>query len=185
MRRTTWHSDGLVAWTEQEGPGRPPAGVNPAVTTALGVGLGAVFAAIFFSDALCPEHRAWVQMLATVALVGTIVAAVGLIRRWAVAPVVALIVTLCGTAIGILDAFHSAARGRAIAGAFALLAFGAMVLLLKQLALWRWDHSVRQSLAAAPPVQLPEKTAEAETTAEADEADQTAAASPTAVDTRG
>jgi hypothetical protein len=150
MRRARWRSDGLIAWTEREGPGRPPAGPSRAVSTALGIGLAAVFTGILFTDTLCPEHRTWVQALASVAFVGTIVAAVGLIKRWAIAPPMALMVTLCGVSIGMLDAAHSAGRGRAIAAAFSLLALAAAVLLWRQFALVRWDRSVRRTIAPEP-----------------------------------
>jgi hypothetical protein len=135
------------------------------VTTALAVGLGVVFTAIFFTDTLCPEHRAWVQALAAVALTGTVVAAVGLVKQWAIAPILALMVTLCGTAIGVLDAVHSASRGRAIAAAFSLLAFGAMVVVFRQMTLMRWDRVVRRSLTADTDTAT---TTEPATTAEAD-----------------
>lgn len=163
MGHGAWRSDEVIAWTEREGPGRPPQGVNRAATTALGLGLAAVFTAILFIDSLCPEHRAWVQAMASTALVCSIVASVGLVRRWAVAPLLALPVALCGVAIGLLDAAHAAARGRAIAAAFSVLAVGAVVLVWRQIALIKWDRSVNRSIAPEPvtadadrPVSLPE-----------------------------
>jgi hypothetical protein len=150
-----WRSDEVIAWTEREGPGRPPPGVNRTTTTALGLGLAAVFTAILFTDSLCPEHRVWVQAMASTALVCSIVASIGLLRRWAVAPLLALPVTLCGVAIGLLDAAHAAARGRAIAVAFSVLAAGAVVLVWRQIALVKWDRSVNRSISPAPPTADP------------------------------
>jgi hypothetical protein len=150
MGHGAWRSDGVIAWTEREGPGRPPRGVNRATTTALGLGLVTVFTAILFTDSLCPEHRLWVQAMASTALVCSVVASIGLLRRWAVAPLLTLPVTLCGVAIGLLDAAHSAGRGRAIAAAFSVLAAGAAVLVWRQIALVRWDRSVSESIASDP-----------------------------------
>jgi uncharacterized membrane protein YccC len=152
MRREPWRSDGLIAWTERDGPGRSPAGPSRVVTTGLAIGLAAVFTGILSVDTLCPEHRAWVQILATAALIGTVIAAIGLVKQWAIAPVLALVVTLCGVAIGLLDAIHSAGRGRTIAAAFGILALGAAVVVWRQIALMRWDKSVRRSIASEPVV---------------------------------
>ena len=99
---TEWRSDGLVAWTERDGPGRPPAGPGPVLTTALSAGLGLLFLGILFTDLLCPEHRFWVQGLGSLAVFGSIVAAIGLARGWASAAFLALPATVCGVAACLL-----------------------------------------------------------------------------------
>lgn len=121
--------------------------------------MATVFTAILFTDSLCPEHRVWVQAMASTALVCSIVASIGLLRRWAVAPLLALPVTFCGVAIGLLDAAHAAARGRAIAAAFSVLAAGAVVLVWRQIALVRWDQSVDRSIASEPLTTDPDRSA--------------------------
>jgi hypothetical protein len=148
--RGSWRSTGVVAWTDRDGPGRPPAGPSPALTTALGAGLVAVFSVILVTDTLCPEHRLWVQALATVALVGTVVAAVGLFRGWATAPFMSVLVTMCGMAIGVLDSVHAAQRGLWITAAFGVLWVGSIALLYRSIRLVAWDRSVRRSLATPP-----------------------------------
>lgn len=145
-----WRDEGLVAWTEGDGPGRPPAGPNRWVTTAVGVGLLAAFSAILVTDTLCPEHRAWVIGLATVAMAATVVGAIGMFRSWAIASPLSVLATGLGVAIGVIDSIHSASRGRSIALAFGVLLLGAVFLMWRQLQLAAWDRSVRRSLASTP-----------------------------------
>jgi hypothetical protein len=145
-----WHDDGIVAWTEGDGPGRPPGGPSPWLTSGVGVGLLAVFSAILVTDTLCPEHRAWVAGMATIAMAATVVAGVGMFRGWASAAPLSVLATGLGVGIGILDSIHSASRGSAIAAAFGVLSVGALFLLWRQVALLRWDREVRRSLGSEP-----------------------------------
>lgn len=143
---TEWREVETFAWTEGDGPGRPPRGPNRLLTTLVGGGLAAAFTAMLATDTLCPEHRAWVMTLATLALVATVVASVGLLRGWAIAAPLAVVATASGMAIGAIDAAHSVQRGRAITAAFAVLSVGALVLLGRQVELLRWDRQVRHGL---------------------------------------
>jgi hypothetical protein len=151
---TEWRSDGVVAWTEREGPGRPPAGPGRGLTTALSAGLALLFCGILFTDLLCPEHRLWVQALGAAAIVGALVTAIGLARGWGSAAFVALPTTVCGVAVGLIDSVHAIERGRIVAVAFALLTLGAIWLMWRQVVLFAWDRSVRRSLGR-PAVELP------------------------------
>lgn len=143
-----WRSTGVVAWTDRDGPGRPPRGPSPWLATALGAGLVAVFTTVLVTDTLCPEHRIWVQALASVALVGTAVTAVGLFRGWATAPLTSVIVTSCGMGIGLLDSVHAAERGRWIAVAFGALWLGSLALAVRSIRLLAWDRSLQRSVDA-------------------------------------
>jgi hypothetical protein len=143
---TEWRSEGVVAWTEREGPGRPPAGPSRGLTTALSAGLALLFCGILFTDLLCPEHRLWVQALGAAAIVGALVTAIGLARGWSSAAFIALPTTVCGVAVGLIDSVHAIERGRIVAVAFALLTLGAFWLLYRQAVLFVWDRSVRRSL---------------------------------------
>jgi hypothetical protein len=151
---TEWRSEGVVAWTEREGPGRPPAGPSRMLTTGLSAGLALLFCGILFTDLLCPEHRVWVQALGAAAIVGAIVTAIGLARGWGSAAFVALPTTVCGVAVGLIDSVHAIERGRIVAVAFALLTLAAVWLMWRQAVLFVWDRSVRRSLSR-PAVQLP------------------------------
>ena len=78
--RDTWKSGDLLAYTERDGPGRPPA-ASPTwmFATLLGV-VGVTFAGVLASDTLCPEHRVWVQALALVGFVAIGASVVSLVR---------------------------------------------------------------------------------------------------------
>ena len=137
-----------IAWTEREGPGRPPVPNRPLAVAVAGV-LATVFSAMLFTDTLCPEHRAWVQALAAVAMVGIVVAVVGLVRQWASAAAWALGSAACGVAIGVLDAAHAPGRGRLIAAAFAVVAVAAAALVVQHLRLGRWAARLERTVGAA------------------------------------
>ena len=162
MGRGEWHSGEVLAWTEREGPGRPPAGPRRSLSVGLAATLGVVFAGMISTDTLCPEHRAWVQALGSVAMIGVVVAAIGLFRQWAVAPFLTLVSALAGVGIGFIDAAHSPTRGQAIAIAFAAVSVGALWLALRQVPLVRWDRAVRRGLHSTA-VELPSERVPAPT----------------------
>lgn len=160
-----WTEGQVLAWTEGDGPGRPPAGSGRGLSMGLAAAMGVVFAGMLATDALCPEHRAWVQGLATVALVGTAAAGIGLARGWAVAPPLTAAVASLGVAIGTLDAVHSVTRGRVLILAFGLLTLGAVLLNVRRARMARWETAVARSMAAitrtatAPTASAPTATA--------------------------
>jgi hypothetical protein len=143
---TSWRSDEVLAWTEREGPGRPPVGPHWMLCTALAATLGVIFVGMLGSDALCPEHRAWVEGLAGLALMGTVTAIAGLARGWSSAPLVTLLTAVGGVAIGFIDAAHDPTRGRLIALGFGVVTVLACWLAWRQLRLARWDRSLAASL---------------------------------------
>lgn len=164
-----WRSNEVLAWTEREGPRRPPDGPSRLVSGALTSALGAVLIVVLATDSLCPEHRAWVQAVAGVSLTGVVAAIFGLVRGWPAASWITLISALGGVWIGVLDAAHDTTRGRLIAGGFALCAALAALMALHQVRLGRWDRSLRDDVAplapasgqpAAPPV-VPDRQREA------------------------
>lgn len=141
MHRTTaWQSDEVLAFTEHDGPGRAPTGTNRALWLVLAGVLGVVFAGMIMTDTLCPEHRMLVRTLGTLALFGTGIAVVGLVRGWAGAPFLTLGTAAIGVAIGLIDATHDTTRGRVIALAFAVALLGAAVLCVRQFMLARWEQ---------------------------------------------
>jgi hypothetical protein len=151
----SWKSGEVLAWTEGDGPGRPPSGPGRAIPFALAGALAVVFAGILSSDTLCPDHRAWVQALGTVGLAGTVLAITGLVRGWAMAPLLTLTAASTGVSIGLIDAIHDPTRGRLIAVGFAVVCFGAVALALKARGLRAWDRSLRRSLRSAAPAEFP------------------------------
>lgn len=147
----SWKSGEVLAWTEGDGPGRPPKGPGRAVPFALAGALSVVFVGILSSDTLCPDHRAWVQAVGTVGFTGTVLAIIGLVRGWAMAPLLTLTAASTGVAIGFIDAVHDPTRGRLIAVGFAVVCFGAVALALKSMSLRVWDRSLRDSLRSVAP----------------------------------
>jgi hypothetical protein len=150
----SWRDDGLVAWTERDGPGQPPRGPQRWLSMGISTAFLGIFASMIFSDTLCPEHRAWVMLLGSIGLASTVVAGVGLWRSWAIAAPLSVLAAGSGVVIGLIDSIHSASRGRSIAGAFAVLLVGAVALTWRQIVLLRWDRKVRRSLAASDVVDL-------------------------------
>lgn len=174
-KQGTWHSGEVLAFTEREGPGRPPAGSSRWSAGALAGVLGVTFAGLLSSDTLCPDHRAWVQTLAGVAFLAVITALVALWRGWAAGPLLTLVASLAGIAIGLLDAVHSPTRGRLVAVGFAAATMLAAVMVWRAWRLARWDPaatapSVLDHDQAAKPVEVQAEIAPQSPVVPADEA---------------
>jgi hypothetical protein len=175
-----WTDGEVVAWTERDGVARRPKGPSRILPFALVGMLGVVFAGMMSTDTLCPEHRTWVLALGTLGLVGTIGAIVALVQERAIAPLLAVAVSLIGVAIGFIDAIHDPDRGHVVALAFGICALLAIALTVSSLPVALWDRRVRRQLAAAPvtaaPVTaapdaaMPDSAVPAETPADAREA---------------
>lgn len=141
-----WRSGELLAWTERDGPGRPPAGPSRMLALPVAACLGVVFLGMLATDALCPEHRAWINGLATAALLLAGFAIVGLVRGWTLAPASTLLTALCGVAMGAIDASHDATRGSILALAFGAVAVLTAVLAWRQQSLRRWEQRTNRAL---------------------------------------
>ena len=109
----------------------------------------AVFIGMVSNDTLCPEHRAWVEVLGSFGLVTIVGAVIGLLRRWPLSALLALISAVIGIAIGIIDAIHAPARGNIIAASFAVLVVAAILLIVADARLLRWDRRVLAPLGHA------------------------------------
>ena len=145
-----WRSGEVVAWTDHDGVGPAPEPPSRIVSLVLAVALGVVFVGMLSTDTLCPEHRQWVIGLGMLGIVFTAVAVVGLVQGWAASPLITLLVSIDGVAIGLIDATHDPSRGRLIAVAFAVTATLAAVLTWRSLRLALWDRDVHRSLRPVP-----------------------------------
>jgi hypothetical protein len=145
-RDPVWKSTGTLAWTEHDGPGRPPAPGSPALWLAMAGVLSVVFSTMIIAAVLCPDHRAWVQALGSVALFGTATATIALLRGWSSAPLITLATAAVGVVIGGIDAQHDPVRGGLIAVAFLLVVGSALLSYRRRVSLARWQ---RRTLAAA------------------------------------
>jgi hypothetical protein len=141
-----WRSDETLAWTERDGLPPPPNGANHWFLGSLALSMGAVWIALLASDTLCPEHRAWVEVFATVALASAVAAVVGLVGHRAWASLTALASALLGVAVGFIDAVHSPTRGALTALSFAVVAIGVLVAAVPQLRSAFWFRRARAEL---------------------------------------
>ena len=155
-RSVSWRSTERLAWTEREGPGRPPGGVGPWYLASLATILGSALGVILFSDTLCPEHRAWVQMLGTVGVAVSIAACVALMRNSASGPVLTLAGAVAGIGIGGIDALHAPLRGAIVLGAFSLLAVLTAWPLFVEARAAAWTRRVARDLRPVDPAPVPQ-----------------------------
>jgi integral membrane sensor domain MASE1 len=133
----------MLAYTESDGPGRPPvASPTWMVGTLIGV-LGATFFGVISTDALCQDHRVLVEGLATVAMGCLVVALVGLWRGWASAPTISLAASVLGVSMGLIDAIHSPTRGALVAIGFGAAATLAAFATVRSFQLGRWERDAR------------------------------------------
>ncbi len=65
-----WRSGEVLAYTEREGPGRPPRGPSIVTTGSLAVAMGIALIGLLSNDQLCSTHRVIVQVLAGVVVYG-------------------------------------------------------------------------------------------------------------------
>jgi hypothetical protein len=149
-RHVVWQDSEQVAWTEHDGPGRPPAAASRNLWLALAGVLAVVFSAMMFTDVLCPEHRAWVQTLGSFALLGSATSAIALLRAWSAAPLLTLATAATGVPIGLIDAQHDPTRGRLVALAFAVCVVGSFALWARQMTITRWSRHTLATGAPAP-----------------------------------
>lgn len=139
MSQQQWTSTEVLAWSRADGPDRPSEGPSRWALGAVAATLAVTTTGILATDTLCPEHRLWVQTLATVAIVLSITSVVQILRAQASAGLFALGASVMGVAIGLIDAVHSPSRGRLIAAAFALAAMASAGIALRIRAMRRYD----------------------------------------------
>jgi hypothetical protein len=116
-----WRTTDTVAWTTRDGHTPPPKGVSATLLGGIATGLVGVWLVLVSVDALCPEHRQWVQALGITACASAAVAVVGLVRSTAWGPLCALASSLLGVAVGVIDAVHSPLRGTLVTLGFVAL----------------------------------------------------------------
>ena len=115
-----WRSTEHLAWTERDGPGRPPRGVSSPYLAGISVVLAVALGVVIGGDSLCPEHRGWVRSLGVIGIALSVSALAVLVRHRAIGPVLALGAATTGVAIGVIDAFHSPVRGSFVVAGFAV-----------------------------------------------------------------
>ena len=146
-----WQSDQVLAWTEREGPARPVPPPSRLAWLAVAGVVGVASVAMLTGPDLCPDHRAWVHALSAVAAIGTVVAVIGLLRGWALAPVVTIVSAACGVGIGFVDAVHDPQRGAFITVAFATVTVIATIMAVQQVLAASWDARWPRARQRCPP----------------------------------
>jgi hypothetical protein len=146
-----WRSGDTLAWTRHDGVTPPPKGANRWLLGSLALSLTGVWIGMISTDALCPDHRLWVQTLGTVALVAAVWAIVGLVGQRAWAVLAALASALFGIAVGFIDMVHSPTRGAILSIAFAVVAVGVLVAAVPVLRSALWMRRAERQLAPVDP----------------------------------
>ena len=145
-----WHAGEVLAWTEADGPRRPPAGPGRISSALIAGGMGVAITAVVLTDSLCEVHAMWVDGLATLALFGSIAAVTCAVRGSTASMVLTAISAGAGVAIGAIDAIHSPVRGAVVATFFGIAFVAAIFGFRRSLRLLRWDHELRGQLEPAP-----------------------------------
>jgi hypothetical protein len=146
-----WRSGDTLAWTRRDGVTPPPKGANRWFLGSVALSLTGVWIGMIATDALCPDHRLWVQSLGTVALVAAVWAIVGLVGQRAWAVLAALASALFGIAVGVIDMVHSPTRGAVLSIAFAVVALGVLVTGVPVLRSALWMRRAERQLAPVDP----------------------------------
>ncbi len=154
MADQQWRSTEVLAWSRADGPERSKEGPSRWALGAVGATLAVTITGIVASDTLCPDHRLWVQALATVAIVLSITSVVQIMRAQSSAGLFALGASVLGVAIGLIDAVHAPDRGRVIAAAFGFAALASAGISLRIRAMRAWDDQLARAhtagIGAAP-----------------------------------
>ena len=146
-----WRSGDTLAWTRRDGVTPPPNGANRWLLGSLALSLTGVWIAMVSTDALCPDHRLWVQTLGTVAFASAVWAIVGLIGQRSWAMLAALASALFGIACGFIDRVHSPTRGALLSIVFAVVAVGVLVAAVPVLRAALWVRHAERELAPVDP----------------------------------
>jgi hypothetical protein len=117
---------------------------------AIALSMAGVWIGMLATDALCPDHRMWVQTFGTVASVSAVASIFGLASQRFWAPLAALASALLGIAVGFIDAVHSPTRGALISIAFAVVSVVVLVASVPQLRLALWLRRASAELQAEP-----------------------------------
>src|SRR3954447_5867678 len=146
-----WRSGDTLAWTQRDGVTPPPKGANRWMLGSLALSLTGAWIGMMSTDALCTDHRLWVETLGTVAFAAAIWAVVGLIGQRSWAMLAALASALFGIACGFIDMVHSPTRGAIMSMLFSAVAVGVLIAAVPVLrsALWM-RHATRELSPVAP-----------------------------------
>ncbi len=145
-----WNATEQLAWTEHEGPGRPPAGLPRRILIGLSVTMGVALGAIIGGDSLCPEHRLWIRLVGVIGIAATGAAVVSALRGGAASIRLSLAASVSGMFIGAIDAEHAHTRGLFVFAGFFVAFLLTLVGSRRERAGARWADRVEAGLRPEP-----------------------------------
>jgi hypothetical protein len=138
----------VVAWTESDGPGELPPVPSRRVALAAVLAAGVAGWGLVTADQVCPEHSLLIEIVASFAIVLTVIAIVAALRSSVMAAPLVLAASACGLVIAVVDALHDVTRSRLIAIAFAIAAVASGFSALQSVGLRLWERRVLRDAEA-------------------------------------
>jgi len=139
--QSRWEPGPVVAWTESDGPGQLPPVAPRRVSVAAAIAAGVAGWGFLTANDVCPGHSALIEAVGTIAIVLTFIGVVAAVRASAAAAPLILAASVCGLAIGVVDALHDVTRSRLIATGFAVAAVAAAFSAVASVRMVQWERS--------------------------------------------
>ena len=136
-----WEPGPVVAWTESDGPGQLPPVAPRRVSIAAAIAAGVAGWGFLTAGDVCPGHSMLIEAVGTVALVLTFIGVVAAARASTAAAPLILAASVCGLAIGVVDALHDVTRSRLVATGFAIAAVAAAFSAVGSVRMVHWDRT--------------------------------------------
>src|SRR3954447_23017360 len=136
-----WEPGPVVAWTESDGPGQLPPVAPRRVSVAAAIAAGVAGWGFLTANDVCPGHSMLIEAVGSIAIVLTFVGILASFRASAAAAPLILAASVCGLAIGVVDALHDVTRSRLIATGFAVAAVAAAFSAVASLRMAQWERS--------------------------------------------
>ena len=137
-----------MAWTESDGPGELPPVPSRRVAVAAVLAAGVAGWGLLTADQVCPEHSLLIELVASFAIVLTVLAVIAALRSSVLAAPLVLAASACGLVIGIVDALHDVTRSRVIVIAFAVAAVASGFSAVQSMGLRLWERRVLRDAEA-------------------------------------
>ena len=137
-----------MAWTESDGPGELPPVPSRRVAVAAVLAAGVAGWGLLTADQVCPEHSLLIELVASFAIVLTVLAVIAALRSSVMAAPLVLAASACGLMIGIVDALHDVTRSRVIVIAFAVAAVASGFSAVQSVGLRLWERRVLRDAEA-------------------------------------
>ena len=138
----------VVAWTESDGPGELPPVPSRRVAIAAVLAAGVAGWGLLTAGEVCPEHSLLIDIVASFAIVLTVLAVVSALRSSVMAAPLVLAASGCGLVIAVVDALHDVTRSRVVAIAFAVAAVASGFSAVQSVGVRLWERRVLRDAEA-------------------------------------